>query len=59
MEEMKCETCRWWMETSAHKEDGKRLGVCKRHAPITEPVNNDTLWPCLWNTEACGDWEEK
>ena len=58
-----CEFCKFWKIRNGpawenHPNFGS-LGICRRHAPITERENNDTWWPYTLKDDWCGDYEEK
>ena len=57
-----CDHCSHFKKT--HKDDGERLGLCRRRAPTitTEATDNHSetiyraAWPTVGAVESCGEW---
>lgn len=52
-EKARCETCRFWC-----REEGDRVGDCRRHAPQRFD-DSPCLWPVTHPHEWCGDYERR
>ena len=45
-----CETCRYWIKGSVHRE-------CRRHAPRMDDETTVALWPVTAAQDGCGEHE--
>jgi len=49
-----CAACRFFALTQSN---GAATGDCRRHAPEVVPKDGVALWPVVYRTEWCGDFE--
>ncbi len=53
-EQKTCETCAYfyrpWKDMNANLQ-------CRRKAPVRAANDNTPLWPAVWLTDWCGDYE--